>query len=141
MKKNTFILLLIAIFTGLGTCNAKSIKVEQLPDKALIFLKEYFYGVKTLSVEKVKKTYVLTLEDDRAVTFDKKGEWISVACPQGIPGPILPNGVFKHVGSKYDRSVRMTAITRTQEGYRLKLSNGVQCLFNAKGEFVEEIRK
>lgn len=138
MKKSILLLLIVSIVSGLSACtsNDKPIPTDQLPEKALVFLKQYFYGVDVISVEKDKKTYEVKLAEGSAVEFDKHGEWKEVECSKGIPGAIIPQGVFKYVASKYDRSVRMVKIERTKHGYEVDLSNKVELIFDKNGNFV-----
>lgn len=138
MKKSILLVLIVSIISSLSACNSddKPITTDQLPEKALVFLKQYFYGIDVISAEKDKKTYEVKLAEGNEVEFDKNGEWKEVKCPKGIPGAIIPKGVFKYVGSKYDRSVRMVQIERTKHGYEVDLSNKVELIFDKDGNFV-----
>ncbi|MCQ2283361.1 MAG: PepSY-like domain-containing protein [Bacteroidales bacterium] len=140
MKKFILFTLLFASITCLYACeyNDKPIKVEQLPEKVIRFLKENFYGVKISYAEKDGKKYEVKLENGYSAEFNKKGEWLEVKCYDGIPGNIIPQGVFKYIGSKYDRSIRMTEISREKHGYEVKLNNGKELLFDKNGNFLRE---
>ena len=105
MKK--LMTLAVCLFAFIGLTKAdddKPITVEQLPQKAQQFIKQYFAD-KTVTLAKMErdfmdKSYEVLFSNGEKVEFDKNGEWKDVDCT--IPMPRFCKSTVTPAGTKYN---------------------------------------
>ena len=111
MKK--LMTLAVCLFAFIGLTKAdddKPITVEQLPQKAQQFIKQYFAD-KTVTLAKMErdfmdKSYEVLFSNGEKVEFDKNGEWKDVDCKQSVV-PALPTSSRKPSRTTWQRPIPM----------------------------------
>ena len=105
MKK--LMTLAICLFAFIGITRAdddKPVTVDQLPQKAQAFIKQYFAD-KQVSLAKQErdffdKSYEVMFVNGEKVEFDKNGEWKDVDCKfSEVPADIIPQAIRTHIAS------------------------------------------
>lgn len=139
--KKYSIIAVFLIFTGLSaTAQKTSITAQQLPATAQDFLKKHFTNQKTAYILKDAETfstdYKVQLENGIEIEFDKKGNWEEVDGNKNkIPFAILPKNIATYVTTNY-KNTEVVKIEKGNWDYEVKLNNGLELKFNAKGEFL-----
>lgn len=142
MKNIIFILVCIfSLQTVLLASNDKSITVEQLPEKARLFLKSHFPDLK-ISYAKMEqefrdKSYDVIFVDGSKIEFNKKGEWSDIDCKYShVPESIIPQQILAYVKKHYG-DMKIKEIDRDSKDYEVKLENGMELKFNLKFRLIE----
>lgn len=133
---------MLAAVGAISAANAEGYKPEmydKLPEKARIFIGEYFGG---RDVEAVKKSrypieYGVVFADGTKAEFDADGEWMEVDCrKESVPTVIVPSQIRDYVRSKYPGQ-DIVGVSRDRRGYDVELSNGYELGFDRKFRLVE----
>ena len=137
MKK--LMTLAVCLFAFIGLTKAdddKPITVEQLPQKAQQFIKQYFAD-KTVTLAKMErdfmdKSYEVLFSNGEKVEFDKNGEWKDVDCKQSVvPADIIPQAIKDHVAKTYP-DAKILQIDRDTRGYKVQLNNRLELKYNTE---------
>ncbi|MGQ2982504.1 PepSY-like domain-containing protein [Flavobacterium sp.] len=118
------------------------IQATELPQAARNFVETHFPGITYTRVEKQSKAdrdgsiYDVHLSNGFEIDFTADGAWTDIdGNNQAVPAAILPASIAQYVTANYaSRSV--TTIEIERHGYDVELSNDVDLVFNANGEFV-----
>lgn len=123
----------------------KNITLNDLPETAQSFLKEFFAGNQ---IEKIERQvigsvimYEVDLKSGFEIMFDSKGVWQEVSAPsnKSIPSGIAPALVESYVMVNYP-DYGINEINKTGSGYNVELTgNGPELEFDAEGNFVRVI--
>jgi hypothetical protein len=118
----------------------KAITVDQLPQTARQFIKEYFAAIEVsyakMESEVFDKSYEVILVNGCKVEFDKKGEWTDVDCKYSeVPAGIVPQKIQEFI-TKNQPSAKVIEIDRDSRDYELKLDNRVELKFDLKENFM-----
>lgn len=147
MKKiKTILIMMLSVVTiSLAACSDDDketlITESELPAASNTFVKNYFPNVKVTRVEKDKDKgkieYDVYLANGFEITFNEAGEWIDVDAPYGatIPAGIAPVSIVSYVESYYPNE-GINEISRYPSGYSVELTNDVDLLFDAQGNFI-----
>ncbi|MCA4806521.1 PepSY-like domain-containing protein [Myroides odoratimimus] len=157
MKKRKIALaLMLAVALGFTACssddNGKGHKVEkiteeQLPANSKSFLKTVFpnsslrHATKVTTPNYYGSLYATQLDNRVEIDFDKAGNWTEVEMEDdsAIPVEFLKSEVahiYDYVVKNY-KGISITEIDRDMKrGYEVKLSSGLELIFNTKQEFV-----
>lgn len=136
----TVVMVVVAsLFTQSSMVSDTIISKQQLPQKALSFITNYFKGKEISYVKQDKELFSTSYEvqfvDRMKVEFDGKGEWEEVdgrkmAIPTGFINTNIVNYVKKNFAG--------VDITKVEKGFRkieVKLSNGLELEFTKEGKF------
>ncbi len=141
--KRLFLLLTVSIMTVMPMLadNDKMITREELPEKAQMFLTQYFGGIEILYAKAdrdmgVVMSYDVVLKGDVKVEFNRSGEWTSVDCEHSrVPNGVLPRGVLDYVSKRFAEAY-VVEIEKGLRGYEVKLSNDIDLEFDKDGKFL-----
>jgi hypothetical protein len=132
-----FTLISCSIFAGQDVI----ISVDQLPDKAQVFMKTHFPDVKVsyAKVEKdvFEKSYEVILVDGCKVEFDRKGEWTEINCKyKEVPLNTVPAEIVKYINTHYAET-KILKIEKNYRDYEVKISNGLELKFDMKFNLID----
>lgn len=141
--KNLAITFLMALFLTVGG-NVKAqesiITENELPQAAQKFIKDNF-SKSTIDYMKKDKEFFSTdykvkFTDGSDVEFDSKGVWMEVdGNKKAIPTGFIQKSILTYVGEKFPNAHIVKIEKGRFERQEVKLSNGLELEFNAKGEF------
>lgn len=147
MKKiNYFLMLMLGIFTlTFASCNdddeAGPISEALLPQTAKTFLSQYFSNAEvagiTMKTDDGKKEYEVYMTNGMKIKFDELGDWTDVDAPTGqiVPEGFVPEKIASYVSENYP-NYGINEISKERYGYDVDLTNGLDLVFNADGDFV-----
>ena len=142
MKK--LMTLAICLFAFIGITRAdddKPVTVDQLPQKAQAFIKQYFAD-KQVSLAKQErdffdKSYEVMFVNGEKVEFDKNGEWKDVDCKfSEVPADIIPQAIKDHIASLYP-GAKVLQIDRDSRGYEVQLNNRLELSYNTSFQLTD----
>lgn len=144
MRKTMILLLLLVtgVMTSYAIVDKYTIDRDQLPQKALEMLDEFFPKAKIgmIKIDKhlLKKTdYDVKLINGTKIEFSNSGKWTSVDCgSKALPDGLVPKTITKYVTKNFD-GVKIVKIKKTSTAYEIGLSDGVLLKFNLLGQFKE----
>lgn len=143
MKKMilSFALLAMALTTThAALADDRTVTLDQLPQKAQQFIKQHFVK-STVSYAKQDTDmfdgeYEVAFTDGDKVEFRKNGAWKNVECKRTeVPSAIIPVRLKEYV-AKNHADLKIIKIECEPREYEIKLSDGRELKFNAKGDFV-----
>jgi len=118
------------------------IQATELPQAARTFVETHFPGITYTRVEKQSRAdrdgsiYDVHLSNGFEIDFTAEGTWTDIdGNNQAVPAGILPASIAQYVTANY-ASQSVTTIEIERHGYDVELSNDVDLVFNANGEFV-----
>lgn len=136
MKKLIILFMcLFSIQTFVKADDDKPIAVDDLPAKALSFIKTHFAGQK-VSYAKMEsdffdKNYDVVFINGQKAEFDKNGEWKEIDCKySAVPATIIPEAIKKQISEQYPGET-VIKIERYKKGYEIKLKNKLELKFNS----------
>lgn len=143
MKTRTIIAIL-ALALGAGACSSETIThdASKLPEKARNVISRNFTSAISLVEEETtglgQKEYEVTLTDGSEISFTSSGEWTSVDTPNNlsVPEGMVPTAIARFVAEKH-AGANIVGIEREKKGFEVELSNGVDIVFDAAGNFVK----
>lgn len=142
MKK--LMTLAICLFAFIGITRAdddKPVTVDQLPQKAQAFIKQYFAD-KQVSLAKQErdffdKSYEVMFVNGEKVEFDKNGEWKDVDCKfSEVLADIIPQAIRTHIASLYP-DAKVLQIDRDSRGYEVQLNNRLELSYNTSFQLTD----
>lgn len=118
----------------------KGIAFGQLPDAARRMVNTHFNNRKVAMVkmetELFSRSYEVLLTNGDKLEFDRHGDWTSIDCSATeVPVKLMPATLLNFIRESYD-SERIRKIERDRKGYEVKLSNGLDIIFNKNMQFV-----
>ena len=119
----------------------KPVTVDQLPQKAQAFIKQYFAD-KQVSLAKQErdffdKSYEVMFVNGEKVEFDKNGEWKDVDCKfSEVPADIIPQAIRTHIASLYP-DAKVLQIDRDSRGYEVQLNNRLELSYNTSFQLTD----
>lgn len=141
MKKLLFSILLTAIAFSLGACtDGKPIGFDQLPQNAQTTIKNYFNKedvlLATIDKDNLLTEYEVKLKDGSKLEFDSKGNLTKVDCKQRrVPNELVPEKVVAYVNANYPDAF-ITEWGKDDLRWKAELNNGLELVFDNKGEFL-----
>ena len=137
--------MILALCTSLLCCLSSfaqeaPVEQSQLPREAKNFLKEHFkskfhHAVKDVDGRVI--TYEVVLNDNTEIDFDDSGRWMEVdGKNKAIPTSFIQKQTLDYVKINNPKEA-IVKIERSDSGYDVELSNGVDLKFDAMGTFVK----
>lgn len=116
---------------------------EQVPQGLRTFVTKHFgKDVKIVKAERDRKfdgfEYEVTLSNGAEIDYGVSGEWLEVDCDGvviSVPETIVNSAIIRHVKGAYPGTA-IEKITREYPGYEVKLSNGVELIYDNDYNFV-----
>jgi hypothetical protein len=128
---------------GVATAQEEGlVPIETLPGKAQSFIGQYFSESSIVSVWQDidggrVSDYTVLLADGTEVEFRANGEWEEVKSRNGaVSAKIVPAKISKYVRKHYPTAL-VKEIQKKLSKYEVKLSNGLELIFNTRGKFVK----
>ena len=96
-----FLVCLFALQTVVMADDDKPIQVNQLPQPAQTFIKQYFSAAKVamakMETDLFDKSYDVIFTNGDKLEFDKRGAWTEVNCKySSVPGNVIPAQIQKY---------------------------------------------
>lgn len=140
MKKMLFVVSILCLSWN-GMAQDQIISFAKLPVKSQNFISKYF---DTSTVDYIKldddyfsKEYEVVLRNGTKVEFDGNGEWKEIDGKRSaIPTKLIPTTILNYVTKSFPNN-QIKKIERKKRGYEVELTNGLDLIFNAKGNFVK----
>lgn len=142
MKSSIYKLFLsIFLFVGVSTQAQETVITKnELPQSAQKFISDNFSNHTLDYIKKDKEffstDYQVKFTDGTEIDFDSDGDWTEVdGDKSGLPTGFIHNNIVRYVKEHFANAT----IVRIEKGrfgkQEVKLSNGLELEFNAKGEF------
>ena len=101
-----FLVCLFTLQTVVMADDDKPIQVNQLPQPAQTFIKQYFPTAKVamakMETDLFDKSYDVIFTNGDKLEFDKRGAWTEVNCKySSVPGNVMPAQIQKYVSTNY----------------------------------------
>jgi len=135
-----FTVLIIALGATSAHAQQKTLKLQQLPSKAQIFIKNTFAPTDISYIleerEVFSKEYNVKLKNGTEIEFDSKGQWTEVDGKRvAVPAKIIPAKIVDHVNKSFPET-QIVKIKKSNRKIEVELTNDLELEFNAKGDFV-----
>lgn len=138
---------MILILTGLlvlvhtSMADDKPVKFEQLPEKAKVFVNQYFPGVNILYVSKDDDfffpDYKVGFENGIKVEFKNDGSFEKAeSIAASLPNSLIPQQIKQYVEKNYPGTLFLE-YEASAKHYEVKLSNRLELKFNRDFYLVE----
>ncbi len=116
------------------------ITFEDLPTKAKSFVRTYFghYDIRFVKIDitMTKTNYTVQFENDMKIEFNSNGDWDEVNSPSDcLPSDFLNNMIINHLNKNYP-DYCLHVISKGKHKFEVELTNGLELVFNKKGEFL-----
>ncbi len=143
MKKLLFVLACAASALTAGAApQPQKVAYDKLPMKSQEFITKYMPAEKVEFVELNRDSswekYTVYFTNGNTVTFDGgSGDCTQIVFDNGnMPVAVLPTNVTNYVKTGYPQA-RIVMMEKIADGYRVKLSDGCELLFNEEGKFIK----
>lgn len=140
MKRVGIVLLAaVGMISAANAAERKPEMYDKLPEKARIFIGEYFGSrdVSAVKKERYPIEYEVVFADGAKAEFDADGDWMDINCRrESVPATIVPVQIREYVGDKYPGQ-NIVGVSRDRRGYDIELSNGYELGFDRKFRLVE----
>lgn len=116
------------------------INFEDLPTKAKSFVRTYFghYDICFVRIEMTmtRTDYTVQFENGMKIEFNSNGDWDEVNNPSDcLPSDFLSNMILNYLNKNYPDCC-LHAISKGKHKFEVELTNGLELIFNKKGEFL-----
>lgn len=116
------------------------INFEDLPTKAKTFVRTYFghYVIRFVKIEMTmtRTDYTVQFENGMKIEFNSNGDWDEVNSPSDcLPSDFLNNMILNHLNKNYPDCC-LHVISKGKHKFEVELTNGLELVFNKKGEFL-----
>lgn len=142
MKKVLLALVcLFAVQTMVWAGDDKPIQINQLPQSAQAFIKQYFAGSK-VAIAKMEtglfdKSYDVIFTNGDKLEFDKRGAWTEINCKYSVvPASVVPAKIQQYVTTGY-QDAKILKIEKDKQDYEVSLSNGWEIKFDLKFNVID----
>jgi len=120
--------------------NHRFINFEDLPTKAKTFVRTYFdhYDIRFVKIEMTmtRTDYTVQFENGMKIEFNSNGDWDEVNSPSDcLPSDFLNNMIINHLNKNYPDCC-LHVISKGKHKFEVELTNGLELVFNKKGEFL-----
>jgi len=143
MRRFLILSILIIAATGRGAAHDESdkpITFEQLPKRAQQFINAHFSGIKIsyakVDVDGFDRSYEVFFVNGSNIEFNRKGEWTDIDCKfSTIPDGAVPPKILSYIKAHYPE-LNIIEMDRNRKEYEVKLSNGLELIFNLSFAFI-----
>lgn len=132
---------LLAFFSWAKADNDLPVTVNELPQKAQEFIKQYFpkQEVSFAKVEKDfwEKKYEIVFVSGEKIEFDKNGNWEEVKCKFSVvPNGIVPEKIREQLSKRFP-DAKVLKIERDSKGYEVELDNKLEVKYNSSFQLTD----
>ncbi|MCF0207516.1 MAG: PepSY-like domain-containing protein [Bacteroidales bacterium] len=134
--KKTILILVSVFFFAVSVFAEKPIDFSQLPKTAQEFVNTYFAKAKVSAVLLDDDgDYEVKLDNGVEIDFNSLGSWMEISGHVALPKGILSSNIYNYISANYKKSA-IHEVERDKNGFEVKLSNGIELLFDLNGNFV-----
>lgn len=137
--------LLLSVILTVVSCDKdeKEIGYDALPQKAQLFIAQYFPMAECSRIVRDKDDgtteYEAWLSDGTELDFDKQGDWTSVDCKfSALPEGILPEAIATDIATRYPDAVPYK-VEKQPVGYEIDIPCW-ELYYNYQGTFIRAER-
>lgn len=118
----------------------KMISFEELPASVKTFVSNHFSKENVASVVLdrglISDEYSIFMNDGTQVEFDSKGQWTEMkSSANEVLKKFIPAKISDYISQKYP-SVLIKEIKNKRNNFEVELSNGLDLVFDKKGQFL-----
>lgn len=137
MKK--FIAMFAAALLALGTA-AENINPNQVPNSLRQFVVTHYGKEVTITrAERERKgegfEYEVKLSNGAEIDYGISDEWLEIEDVNGVPQAIVGETIAAHVKANHPNA-KIVKIEREARGFEVKLSNGLELVYDRAGRFL-----
>jgi hypothetical protein len=120
----------------------KKIELNELPQKAQVFIKQNFTKEKAQQIlketgELIDTGYDVVFKNKLKIKFDKKGDWKEVDGKRNpIPTDFIPDKIIKYIQRSFPNNY-VVKIEREKRKYEVEITNGLELEFDLDGNFIK----
>ncbi|MBR1793057.1 MAG: PepSY-like domain-containing protein [Bacteroidales bacterium] len=115
-----------------------------LPGPAQRFLRQNFSYAMPIEVtrENAASGYLVMMNDNSIIEFDRTGLWIEARCNDGVPESVLPQRIKLYLKKRFEDELvtriskvfaTKTASAASPSSYEVELATGMTLVFDSKG--------
>lgn len=129
-----------ALTLSAASAQDKSISWKELPVKSQTFVNSYFKAENIAYIlvddDLFGKDYEVKFQDGSEVEFDKNGHWKKLEMKKtAVPAALVPALIQQYCQKSFP-GTWIKELKKESKKYKVELSNGIDLVFNAKGEFL-----
>ncbi len=135
--------ILLMAFSGMAHAQkVQKIDLNELPEKAQVFIKKNFTREKARHILKETEDllnieYKVDFLDKIKIKFDKKGNWKEVdGNRRPIPTLFIPEKILAYIKKSFPNN-EVVKIEKDRKSYEVEISNGLELEFDADGNFIK----
>lgn len=142
MKTHILIVILSMISIGSFAQKDKKIELNELPQKAQVFIKQNFTKEKAQQIlketgELIDTGYDVVFKNKLKIKFDRKGDWKEVDGKRSpIPTDFIPDKIIKYIQRSFPNNY-VVKIEREKRKYEVEITNGLELEFDLDGNFIK----
>lgn len=144
MKKFLFLIVCAAAALSVSAAPQK-VDFDKLPKNSQEFIQQNFPREKIKNVEMDREAswdkYTVYFTSGTQVSFEGgSGDWSQIIMKDGyVPAATVPVKIKSYAGNNYP-GFGIVAMETTKDGYKIKLSNGTNLLFDKDGDYTQATR-
>jgi hypothetical protein len=133
-------LLVFSLFFGFSANAQKTnVKLSQLPATAQNFIRSNFAGQvieHAIEDKEILGTdYEVRFANGTEIDFDKNGNWEEIDGHNvAVPASAIPTSITTYINKHY-KGHHVTQIDKNSSNYAVEINNGLELVFDAKGNF------
>lgn len=131
----TGLLAIFAISTGVSQTE------EQVSAEISAWLSEHFSNESIMDMhvdlDDQNDAYEVKMSDGSEIEFDVEGQPTSIKSKKGFWPEALPENIANYLNNKH-KDVKVVEYEKEDDGYEVKLANGIELEFDSTGQFREE---
>ncbi len=140
MKKLTYLAVFFTVLIVFTSCEKETIlETAQTPSEITTYVETHFSTHKILQavkdVDGVKKTYIITLNGNVLLEFNRKKEIISIDADTQLPESVVPIKIKQYVESNFPENV-ITDWELEDKHQQVGLDNDLDLEFTINGDFI-----
>ncbi len=138
--KQIIAILALSLLPFGAKADERPVKFEELPTKAQEIVATHFKGL-NLSYAKydsdiTDQSYDVIFTDGSKIEFNRRGEWEKIECRRDtrVPTALLPPLMVQYLNANH-KGLGVVEIERDIRSLEVKLSNGMELIFDNNGKF------
>ena len=141
MKKYIFIVVTLMGLLMLQGCSKDSeVSYDDLPEKAKVFIANYFPSRDFVYVEKRKEgkstIYEVVLDLNVLLQFNSSGDWYYIDCQSSaLPTGVLPSSITEYINEHYP-NYTFYKVDMRYGRYDVSATTGLILIFSSEGIFI-----
>ena len=142
MKKHILIVILSLVSLTSFAQKEKKIELNELPQKAQVFIKQNFTKEKAQQIlketgELIDTGYDVVFKNKLKIKFDRKGDWKEIDGKRSpIPTDFIPEKILKYIQRSFPNNY-VVKIEREKRKFEVEITNGLELDFDLDGNFLK----